>query len=954
MRKEYFKVFFTVLFVVVTVMNIRGQSSGKFTVIPCETERDVINVIDTVLLTGLSEKGLVRNIRFKKGDPSMVGRFYGGEEMSFSRGVILTTGLASNAVGPNSSGSMGRAMKLEGDKDLSKLAGDMVSKDAVVIEFDFTPISNVAKFEYFFASEEYNNYVGAAYNDVFGFFVSGEGIDGPFFRKAVNIALIPETGDYVGINSVNCGHEKNYKLPPSGPGQNCDYLIWNNHFPSTPDCEKYCQYNSYTKPIVAQAELVACKEYHIKLAISDIQDFSYDSGVFLKAASFDVGGLRIEKEASNPDIGPNLVKNCNEVTLKFTTNGELTKAVSFPLVYGGDAVLGQDVPFLPNVLEIPAGEQTSSVTIAALNGTFEGKRELYVVYPRNVCLMSDLQKDTLTVYPNRTVSAVDLPKHIGIECDDEINLSADPVDGFEPYNIEWSQNGNVFTTNDFQFVPTSAGKIRLNVSDACGSVYKDSTNVKIGGLTLDCGPDLNVCPGVDILVEAETNGSVLYWNDGSMENFVMPKINRDTLVWCKGKNNCGMWLVDTVRFTTIKAKADAGIDQLICPSDDAELKANDAEAWLWSTGETTQSITVQPQEDTEFTVEITDKCGNNDKDAVLIDVKDDEFAFAGNDTLVCKNSEVTLNAKGGARVQWLLNDMVFSESRKVPMIIEKDITFVLKTFDYCENSDQVTYKVDPLPDYSFDYEPVKGCPPVQVDASNTSSNYDQFNWTWKNMNDNLGTGQSVSYLLSEEGKHDLKVMAKSHYGCVDSIRLRDIAWVYPVPKEKILPKKTNYTMGDKLYDFFPSNPQLSNSYVWALNGEEISDQERIQLSFPHEDEWLITLNTTNKYSCVARDTLKIISVDNSTQLLLPNAFSPNDDGVNDLYKVVHRSISNFHCHIYNRWGELLFSTKDVDFEWDGRDASGKVVSEGAYVIGVEFTDLDGEKHSSRGMINVIR
>jgi hypothetical protein len=197
--------------------------------------------------------------------------------LPFDSGVLLTSGAATIAVGPNNSGSATQSNSLPGDAQLNGLVPGITTFDASILEFDFTTPSNVISFQYVFGSEEYNTFVNSPFNDVFGFFLNG-----------VNIAKVPGTSANVSINSVNCGSNSNFYT-----GNNLE----NSAFGGPPACGNAglnTQYDGLAGAnpgfaLFATGTTVGGVN-HIKLAIADGSDFALDSGVFLKAGSF-VGEL---------------------------------------------------------------------------------------------------------------------------------------------------------------------------------------------------------------------------------------------------------------------------------------------------------------------------------------------------------------------------------------------------------------------------------------------------------------------------------------------------------------------------------------------------------------------------------------------------------------------------------------------------------------------------------------
>ena len=201
--------------------------------------------------------------------------------LGIETGVVLSTGQASFAAGPNAAfpASLESTTAIVGDPDLQILAGNSAVVKSAVLEFDFIPTGENLSFDFVFGSKEYPTYappLSSGFNDAFGFFLSGPGINGTFSNQAINIALVPGTTSYVTINNVN-------------PVTNPQYFI------SNPVGAPGINYGGFTVIIPAQAQVQCGAVYHIKLAIGNVSDNGFDSAVFLKANSFsttpiDLGG----------------------------------------------------------------------------------------------------------------------------------------------------------------------------------------------------------------------------------------------------------------------------------------------------------------------------------------------------------------------------------------------------------------------------------------------------------------------------------------------------------------------------------------------------------------------------------------------------------------------------------------------------------------------------------------
>ncbi len=199
-------------------------------------------------------------------------------------GILLTTGSACNAFGPNDSQNTGQDnFNPSSDTDLSYLVSDELH-DACILEFDFSADKGNISFKYVFGSEEYPEYVNYGYNDVFGFFITGDFGNDTTITK--NLALVPGTDQGVSIDRINANLNASYYVD-NGTG-------------TTPQEDSLIQYDGYTKPLIAETAIIPNNEYHLKIAISDVGDGLFDSGIFLEFGSFS-SYTPSEKVASIPE-----------------------------------------------------------------------------------------------------------------------------------------------------------------------------------------------------------------------------------------------------------------------------------------------------------------------------------------------------------------------------------------------------------------------------------------------------------------------------------------------------------------------------------------------------------------------------------------------------------------------------------------------------------------------------
>ena len=219
------------------------------------------------------------NVTYTGADEA-AGTVSGMDAIGLESGVALSSGSVAGSdfgpsaiLGPNDSSSTTSAFDTPGDADLDEIVSPQSTNDASVLEFDFVPDTDQLTFTYVFGSEEYNEFVDSSFNDVFAFFVNGE-----------NCAVV-DTGDGeapVTVNTIN--NDLNSAL------YNDNDMVAGHPFDTELD--------GFTDPLTCVANVNAGESNHVKLAIADTADWSYDSAVVIGSGSF---------KANNPPVADDAV-----------------------------------------------------------------------------------------------------------------------------------------------------------------------------------------------------------------------------------------------------------------------------------------------------------------------------------------------------------------------------------------------------------------------------------------------------------------------------------------------------------------------------------------------------------------------------------------------------------------------------------------------------------------------
>lgn len=557
------------------------------------------------------------------GSPTAISEFTAtGTNLGIASGIVMTTGTVFNngngPQGPNNASSSGVDNNIGGSGLLSGITGGSQTFNAATLEFDFIPYSDTVRFRYVFGSEEYPEFAppnNSSYNDVFGFFISGPGIPGN-----QNIAKLP-SGSIVSINNVNqitnSGYYNNNGDGTSAPQNGSPF---------------YIQYDGFTDVLEAVARVQCGETYHLILAIADVGDGIYDSGIFLEANSLssktpvEVSYVLSQQAFSDPNL---MAEGCvsTTVTLERGTN-DLSSALTIPVNVSGTATEGVDYTNIPNSVTFPPGQTTVTFTFDAFaDAIVEGQETVILEFPvQDPCgniTPIIIQLGIADVQP--VVVSI---QNTSMTCPgDDVTITAVATGGVAPYVYNWDTGD---TTPSIIVSPTSTQTYTVSVTDNCtNQTATASTTINVPvlpPLVLDESDDITeICPYITALIDVSASGGAgnytYQWSSSqgqqlgtSPSQSVTPSTTTTYTVLVT--DLCGNQQTASVLYTITSPPLVLSMtpNVEICPGDSIQIGVTASGgygqyAYLWPlTGETTAQIWVHPSATTSYQVIVSDEC----------------------------------------------------------------------------------------------------------------------------------------------------------------------------------------------------------------------------------------------------------------------------------------------------------------------------------------------------------
>ncbi|MDD3875619.1 MAG: PKD domain-containing protein [Bacteroidales bacterium] len=299
------------------------------------------------------------------------------------------------------------------------------------------------------------------------------------------------------------------------------------------------------------------------------------------------------------------------------------------------------------------------------------------------------------------------------------------------------------------------------------------------------------------------------------------------------------------------------------------------------------------------------------------------------DTTVCRGNSIVLSANGGQTYLWAPAATLNNAQTESPIATPiNNTTYTVNILDSngCSASNSVVVSVEDVPDIDFVPDDTSGCKPLKINfLSMTTFNLNQYNWDFGNPSAGWPNNSQMphpSYTYNTPGTYSVSLTVTSAAGCTNQITYPDLIKVFPQPEASFyhLPRE-----GDSENMLFSFIDESTNASLWhwnfgdiASDVDNVSDLQNPQHQYNQTGVYEVWLNVTSPDGCIDSSSRDII-IRGEFTLYVPNAFTPNLDGQNEFFMPYGIELNNnkFLMYIFNRWGELVFMTEDVNDPWYG-------------------------------------
>lgn len=503
-----------------------------------------------------------------------------------------------------------------------------------------------------------------------------------------------------------------------------------------------------------------------------------------------------------------------------------------------------------------------------------------------------------------------------------------------PLTYSWDfgdNNTDTIHSPDYVYATDGNYTVVLTATSSFGCDNSASQVTEIYPLpNVNAGPDIQLCHYSSMVLNA-TGATSYTWSNGMANGSTISPVSGDLIVTGTDGNGCVQHDTMNVAFYSL-AVVDPGQDVTVCENEEVTLNATGCDTYNWVSGILNNVPFVPPLGTTVYEVIGIDINGCSDTNNVTVLVHPLPNVGAGPDQIICYDSQISLSGTGAATYAW--SNGITNGTPFTPTVAS--FYTVTGTDQYgCINSDSTFVSFEQPPVLTGTFSVTSGCVPLEVDFINNSGTNNSCLWSISD--GNSVTGCSTSYVFENDGCFDITLTSTSPLGCVYDTTYTAAVCTFPLPDAAFQPSPY-FMLETSPVTNMQNNTTGAVSYLWNFGDGTGSQEFEPTHIYPEEvGTYEIVLTATTDHGCV--DTaMATVYVEEDLIYYVPNTFTPDGNGNNEVFRPVIESgidPNYYHFYIYNRWGEQVFESADIQDGWDGT-FKGFQAQDGTYTWKIEF------------------
>ena len=527
---------------------------------------------------------------------------------------------------------------------------------------------------------------------------------------------------------------------------------------------------------------------------------------------------------------------------------------------------------------------------------------------------------------------------------DSVTLSSSPSSTYLWSNGATSQNITVYGTSTYSVTNTNAAGCITPTSAITNTTMFPVPPAPI----ITAGGPVTFCNGGNVVLSSTAAASYTWSNTYNTQSITVITSGTYNLS-ITDANGCPSPLSSDVIVTVNPLPASPTITAsgptTFCIGSSVTLQSSEAVGNLWSTGSAANSINVTNSGN--YSVSFTD--ANNCTSVASNPVMVTAMALAptpvittNGPTTFCENDSLILTCSQAQTYAW-------STGATTPSItVYTAGTYSVNVTDVCNPAIPFTDTViivNPSPVANFTAPTLVDCLPSNIEFINTSANAAASLW-------NFGDGGNSNetnpvYMYQFPGLYTISLTVFDTNGCSNTKTIEELIQIYPAAELNytITPQVTNLLNSDIV---FTNNTPNCASQEWDLGIFGTSTSAVYSYTFEEVGTYYVGLSVVTTNGCMEEITDSVIVEDNYV-VFFPTSFTPNGDGLNDVFMPLGGGIEKFKLEIYNRWGNMIYSTNSMSQPWDGNDHG-----QDNYIWKVSLKDNGGVDREMIGSVTLLR